>query len=245
MEEYTKTDKHENSNKKIIDSNKESNNEAVSSTELKNDEKAEPYFTPMAARVIGALMEKHLTTPQNYPLTTNSLMNACNQKSNREPVMKLTEGQIGHTVTGLVDRKLAGLEYGERANKITHRACNELDIDRKQQAILTVMLLRSSQTLNDIRTRTARMVEFDDINDIQENIEMMIHRDMPLVVLIPKGAGRREDRFTHTLCGDIDISALEKDTVVAALPEVDNDRLDAIEARLTVIEEKLGISIEL
>ncbi|MGK0269374.1 MAG: hypothetical protein ACI88H_000005 [Cocleimonas sp.] len=210
-----------------------------------NSNQTEAYFNALEARVIGALMEKHLTTPQNYPLTTNSLVNACNQKSNREPVMNLTEGQIGHTVNGLVDRKLAGIDYGERANKITHRVCNELEIDRKQQALLTVMLLRSAQTLNDLKMRTARMVEFDDINDIHETIHSMINRDMPLAVLIPKGSGRREDRFTHLLCGEIDISTLESDKAVKTMPNLDNDRLDAIEARLTVIEEKLGISIEL
>lgn len=204
----------------------------------------EAYFNAQEARVIGALMEKHLTTPQNYPLTSNSLVNACNQKSNREPVMNLTEGQIGHTVNGLVERKLAGIDYGERANKITHRVCNELDLDRKQQALLTVMLLRSSQTLNDLKTRTVRMVEFDDLNDLHDTIGTMIDRDIPLVVLIPKGSGRREDRFTHLLCGDVDVSAMEKEIIISTLPEVDTERLDAIEARLAVIEEKLGISIE-
>ena len=212
---------------------------------LEENELTPPYFNSLEARVIGALMEKHLTTPQNYPLTTNSLVNACNQKSNREPVMNLTEGQVGHTINGLVERKLAGIDYGERANKITHRVCTELDIDRKQQAILTVMLLRSPQTLNDIKTRTARMVDFADLNDIQETIDAMINRDEPLVVLIPKVAGRREERFTQTLCGEIDLSALEKVSVVSSLPTMDNDRLDEIEARLAVIEEKLGISVEL
>jgi len=245
MDRDTEIDANESSNNETSINESSSEATIANTTELEGAENTEPYFNPLEARVIGALMEKHLTTPQNYPLTTNSLLNACNQKSNREPVMKLTEGQVGHTVTGLVDRKLAGIDYGERANKITHRVCNELDIDRKQQAILTVMLLRSSQTLNDIKTRTARMVEFDDLNDIQENIEMMIHRDSPLVVLIPKGTGRREDRYTHTLCGEIDISALEKDSAIIPLPDVDNDRLDAIEARLAVIEEKLGISLKL
>lgn len=218
------------------------NSSTLSSNE---SEKTEAYFNAFEARVIGSLMEKHLTTPQNYPLTTNSLVNACNQKSNREPVMKLTEGQIGHTVNGLVDRKLAGIDYGERANKITHRVCNELDIDRKQQALLTVMLLRKSQTLNDLKTRTARMVEFDGLNDLHDTLNSMIDRDMPLAVLIPKGSGRREDRYTQTLCGDIDLSDLEKDRDAVSLPELDTSRLEAIEARLAVIEEKLGISIEL
>ena len=89
------------------------------------------------------------------------------------------------------------------------------------------------------------MVEFDDLNDLHQSIDEMIHRDNPLVVLIPKGSGRREDRFTHTLSGDIDVSALEKDTVITSLPELDNDKLEAIEARLAVIEKKLGITLEL
>lgn len=209
------------------------------------------FFSAIEARVIGALMEKHLTTPQNYPLTTNSLVNACNQKSNREPVMNLTEGQIGHTVNTLVERKLAGIDYGERANKITHRACNELELDRKQQALLTVMLLRESQTLNDLKTRTARMVEFEDLNELHETVESMINRETPIVVLIPKGSGRREERFTHLLCGGVDVSdvntlgKIQSGSIPSALNDLDNNRLDAIEARLAVIEEKLGISLEL
>ena len=137
------------------------------------------------------------------------------------------------------------IDYGERANKITHRVANELDIDRKQQALLTVMLLRSSQTLNDLKTRTARMVEFDDLNDLHDSLNAMINRDKPLAVLIPKGSGRREERYTHLLCGEIDISAIEKDKPIAMLPEMDNERLDAIEARLAVIEDKLGITLDL
>jgi len=211
---------------------------------LEQTEKA--FFTPIEARVIAALMEKHLTTPNNYPLTMNSLKNACNQKSNREPVMNLTEGQIGHTVNELVERKLAGLEYGDRANKITHRVCTELDIDRKQQAILTVLMLRKPQTLNDLKTRTARMVDFSNIDDVHSTINSMIDRDKPLVTLIPKGAGRREDRYAHTLCGEVDVNNIDdtaKNVTVAVEPlAVENDRLDALEARIAVLEEKLGIT---
>ena len=218
---------------------------ADETNDASNTETTDAFLNALEARLIGSLMEKHLTTPQNYPLTTNALVNACNQKSNREPVMKLTEGQVGHTVNALVERKLAGIDYGERANKITHRVCNELEIDRKQQALLTVMLLRSSQTLNDLKTRTARMVEFDDINDLQETLSSMINRENPLVILIPKGAGRREERYTHLLCGEVDIESIDKDKTVTALPEFDNERLDAIEARLAAIEKELGIEITL
>lgn len=222
-------------NDAIDNVNEIDNNEEQQSTEP-------AYFTPMEARVIGALMEKHLTTPNNYPLTLNSLCNACNQKSNREPVMKLTEGQVGHTINILVERKLAGIDYGDRSNKISHRVCTELSIDRKQQAILTVLLLRKPQTLNDIKTRTARMVDFESNEEIQNTITDMTEREMPLVTLIPKGAGRREDRFAHTLCGEVSVEEIEKDPVLVSNVPVDNDRLDEIEARLTMIEAKLGIS---
>lgn len=203
------------------------------------------FFTAQEARVIASLMEKHLTTPNNYPLTMNSLTNACNQKSNREPVMNLTEGQIGHTINELVDRKLAGLEYGERANKITHRVCTELELDRKQQAVITVLILRKPQTLNDIKTRTARMVDFSGLEEVHDVINNLIERDKPLVILIPKGAGRREERYAHTLCGEVEIEDNAKEPIEINTVSIENDRLDALEARIATIEDKLGININL
>ena len=215
----------------------ESSNTADNSDSQEQAEKN--FFTPMEARVVAALMEKHLTTPNNYPLTMNSLKNACNQKSNREPVMNLTEGQIGHTINELVERKLAGLEYGERANKITHRVCTELDIDRKQQAILTVLMLRHPQTLNDLKTRTARMTDFSSPEEVHNVITSMIEREKPLATLIPKGAGRREDRYAHTLCGEVNIENIAKDSVAIESIPVENDRLDALEARIAVLEAEI------
>jgi len=214
-------------------------------TEESLNKKQESFFTPLEARVIASLMEKHLTTPNNYPLTMNSLTNACNQKSNREPVMNLTEGQIGHTINLLVERKLAGLEYGERANKITHRVCTELDLDRKQQAVLTVLMLRAPQTLNDIKTRTARMADFSGVEEVQEVINSLIEREKPLAILIPKGTGRREERYAHTLCGEVKIEENEKEPMMIDAVAIENDRLDALEARIQAIEEKLGIQLDL
>jgi len=224
--------------------NESSTEESLSeNNETQEDQKA--FFTPLEARVIASLMEKHLTTPNNYPLTMNSLTNACNQKSNREPVMNLTEGQIGHTINLLVERKLAGLEYGERANKITHRVCTELDLDRKQQAILTVLMLRTPQTLNDLKTRTARMADFSGIEEVQDVVDSLMNREKPIAVLIPKGAGRREERYAHTLCGEITIEELNKDVTTVDAVMIENDRLDALEARIIAIEEKLGITLDL
>ncbi len=229
---------------KTIMHDESSTEESLSeNNETQEDQKA--FFTPLEARVIASLMEKHLTTPNNYPLTMNSLTNACNQKSNREPVMNLTEGKIGHTINLLVERKLAGLEYGERANKITHRVCTELDLDRKQQAILTVLMLRTPQTLNDLKTRTARMADFSGIEEVQDVVDSLMNREKPIAVLIPKGAGRREERYAHTLCGEITIEELNKDVTTVDAVMIENDRLDALEARIIAIEEKLGITLDL
>ena len=219
--------------------------EAETNIQENSENEEKPFFTLLEARVIASLMEKHLTTPNNYPLTMNSLTNACNQKSNREPVMNLTEGQIGHTINLLVERKLAGLEYGERANKITHRVCTKLDLDRKQQAVLTVLMLRTPQTLNDIKTRTARMADFSRIEEVQDVINSLIEREKSLVILIPKGAGRREERFTHTLCGEVKIENITKEPAMIDTVVIENERLDALEARIQLIEEKLGITLDL
>lgn len=206
--------------------------------------KEEAFFSPLEARVIAALMEKNLTTPKYYPLTMNSLTNACNQKNNREPVMGLTEGQVGHTVNLLVDRKLASLEYGDRANKVSHHVTLQLDIDRKQQAIMTVLMLRAPQTLNDIKTRTARMAEFEGLEDIEDTLNNLMHRDKPLAVLIPKGVGRREDRYSHTLCGEVDLGSQQKETMTRKALPIENDRMNELEARVAYLEKKLGITSE-
>lgn len=208
-----------------------------------------PFFTQLEARVVASLMEKQLTTPNNYPLTLNSLVLACNQKSNREPVMNLTQGQVEHTVNILRDNNLAGIDYGGRANHITHRVMDELNLDRKAQSILTVLMLRAPQTLNDIKMRTNRMVDFEDVNEIKTILDEMIAREDSYVVQIPKASGSREDRYTHTLCGELKITqtqTIKSNTPQAAMPtrgvnEIESllNRLKKLEARVDQLEEEL------
>jgi uncharacterized protein YceH (UPF0502 family) len=208
------------------------------------DTKSEkPFFTDYEARVIACLMEKQLTTPNNYPLTQNSLMLACNQKSNREPVMNLSEGEVGHTVNLLEARKLVGVDYGGRANHITHRVMNEFGLDRKKQAILCMLMLRAPLTLNDIKARTARMVEFESINEIQTVLAEMMQSEPQLANKIPKGNGSREDRYSHLLCGEIDLSSVNqtstklesKSSVIADLEQ----RIESLEAKVELLMELL------
>ena len=195
------------------------------------------FFTSLEARVIACLMEKQLTTPNNYPLTLNSLMLACNQKSNREPVMELTEGQVGHTVNILKERGLTDIDYSGRANHISHRVMGSLNLNKKKQAILTVLMVRAPLTLNDIKARTARMVEFDDIDDIQNNLDSMISAEFPLVVRIEKSAGSREDRYTHVLCGEIVTNIPDKSPVLGKRVNV-TQRIK-LEERVLALEEKV------
>ncbi len=197
------------------------------------------YFNATEARVMACLMEKQLTTPNNYPLSMNSLLLACNQKSNRVPVMNLTEGELGHSVNQLESRKLVGVDYGGRATHVTHRVMTVFDIDRKQQAVLAVLMVREPITLNDIKTKTGRMEDFAGINEVKEVVESLITRDEALVVRIPKGPGSREDRYTHLLCGEVDVSAPVTQVKSSPKITVDTTRLDELEKRIEQLEAQI------
>ncbi|MCX7553052.1 DUF480 domain-containing protein [Marinicella sp. S1101] len=203
-------------------------------TEENNNKEA--YFSDIEARVIACLMEKQLTTPNNYPLSMNSLLLACNQKTNRVPVMSLTEGQLGHVVNQLDGRSLVGVDYGGRATHVTHRVLTEFKIDRKQQAVLAVLMVREPITLNDIKTKTARMEDFVDADEVKAVVDSLIERDWPLVIRIPKGPGSREDRYTHLLCGEVDITE-----VVQQVKATTNktSRVDQLEARIETLEAQM------
>ncbi|MBT8142420.1 MAG: DUF480 domain-containing protein [Gammaproteobacteria bacterium] len=188
-------------------------------------------------------MEKHLTTPKNYPLTINSLMLACNQKSNRDPVMNLTEGQVGHVVNELVELTLARIDYGSRTNKISHHAHGRITDDRKQQAILCMLMLRDSMTLNDIKARTDRMAVFENVNEIQSTLEDMMARDEATVMIIPKGIGQREDRYTHLLAGEPEIGVVQPVSKVSTTRPVKQEaspsKLQELEERIAKLEEQM------
>jgi uncharacterized protein len=157
------------------------------------------------ARVLGALMEKEITTPDYYPLSVNALMNACNQKSNRDPVMSLDEDAVRAALRGLQDdflvRSVSGAD--SRVTKYEHRLQEAFNFDRREAAILCELLVRGPQTPGELRTRAERMHAFDDLSAIHTTLQKLIKREPPLVKVLPRQSGTKESRYVHLLCGDV------------------------------------------
>jgi uncharacterized protein YceH (UPF0502 family) len=169
-------------------------------------------FSPLEARVIGCLMEKEVTTPDQYPLSLNALTNACNQKTNREPVLELSEAAVQQAVDSLMKKymvsdKSAG--YGGRVTKYKHRFCNtefgSLKFSKQEFGIICVLLLRGAQTPGELRARTNRLCEFADANQVEDTLKgLMARADGPFIARLPRAAGARESRYAHLFSGMID-----------------------------------------
>ncbi|EGR4208891.1 DUF480 domain-containing protein [Vibrio cholerae] len=171
-------------------------------------------LSPLEARVIGCLIEKEVTTPDHYPLTLNSLTTACNQKSNREPVLNLSEAEVQDTVEGLIARRLVSDEssFNSRTSKYQHRFCNtefgELKLNQQELGLICCLLLRGAQTPGELRTRTNRLCTFTDVKETEAVLERLANRDSgELVVKLPREPGKRESRYHHLFCGEVDMAA--------------------------------------
>ena len=167
------------------------------------------------ARVIGCLMEKSVTTPDQYPLTLNALTNACNQKSSRNPVMSLGQGVVQHTVRELAQKHLLLVEdnFKRGVEKYTQRFCNssfsELQFDAAQFAIVCLLLLRGPQTPGELRTRSGRLHPFEDNAAVEVTLNSLIEREGdPLLVKLPRTPGRKDPEYMHLFCGPVDVQAL-------------------------------------
>ena len=164
-----------------------------------------PLLTEAQARVLGALIEKEITTPDYYPLSMNALLNACNQKSNREPVTEFDEDTVRQALHGLDDKNLAGAVRGSdsRVTKYEHRFSEAYNFGRREVAVLCVLLLRGPQTPGELRGRTERLYNFDELSDVQSTLQKLIERDPPLVRVLPRQPGTKESRYMHLFCGDV------------------------------------------
>lgn len=200
-------------------------------------------LTSVQARVLSCLMEKHLATPKNYPLTANSLTLACNQKSNRSPVLAIEEGKVVAAAQQLKELGFVSIDYGDRIIKYSHRAPGMLKITREEQAVLAMLMLREPLTLNDIKARTEKMIGFDSIEHVNDSVQQLISRTPVLVIQLPIAAGQREQRFTHLLCGEPDLSEIVVRTQKSSSSSFASSvKIAELEQRIARLEEALDMA---
>lgn len=208
-----------------------------------------PFDPPLSAeeaRVLGCLIEKEATTPEAYPLTQNACATAANQKTSRYPVMKLDPGRVGQALRQLEQRGLVRSEFGSRATRYAHRADTALELTPAQRTLIGLLLLRGPQTLAELLARSERLHRFDDLDDVRYGLERLASRDAPLVVLVPRGPGQREDRYAQTLAGRVEAAAAPRaETEISeSAPATDPDmqeRLSALESRVAALEAGMNM----
>ncbi|CAN5666511.1 YceH family protein [soil metagenome] len=184
-------------------------------------------LTEVEARVVGALIEKQLTTPEYYPLTLNSLVAACNQKSNREPVVAYDEETVTKALENLREKNIVYVFYGStsRVPKYKHILPDVFELEPPETAVLCVLMLRGAQTLGELRERTSRLYEFSGLGEVNETLDNLMRRDEPLVVKLERLPGQKEARFAHLLAGEIDVSAYAKENPIFN-KQADNQRME-------------------
>jgi uncharacterized protein len=161
-------------------------------------------LTEIETRVLGALIEKDITTPDYYPLSLNALVNACNQKNNRDPVMTLDESSVRDALATLQEKRLAGPASGadSRVSKFEHRLQEVFNFDRREVAVVCVLLLRGAQTPGELRGRTDRMYHFEALEDVVSTLDRLAQREPPLACTLPRQPGTKESRYMHLFSGE-------------------------------------------
>lgn len=194
-------------------------------------------LSELEGRILAALFEKAQTTPDQYPLTVNSLQLACNQKNNRDPVSQYEQGAIVHALRDLENRGWARQSSeGVRAQRWEHRFDQHLGLTPRKAAVLCTLLLRGPQTLNEIHTRSERLAPFPGVEDVEDALERLIERDPPLVVKLPRQPGQREERYMHLLFGAVDPALLAERASVERAPRGGS----ALEARVEALEAEVA-----
>jgi len=195
------------------------------------------------ARVLGALIEKEIITPDYYPLSLNALVNACNQKNNREPVMTLDESSVRTALYNLQAKSLAGPASGadSRVTKYEHRIQEVFNFTRAETAIIDVLLLRGPQTPGELRGRSERMYRFEELSDVQATLQRLIERDPPLVKILPRQPGTKESRYAHLLAGDVEGGrAPAESSAPVARGGIDDERVARLESEVAELKKEIA-----
>lgn len=199
-------------------------------------------LTEIETRIVGSLVEKQLTTPEYYPLTLNALVNACNQKNNRDPVVSYGEKNVSDALDILRDRNLVYVFYGStsRVPKYKHMLPSVYELDDPATAIISELLLRGPQTLGELRGHCERLYAFSSLGEVQETLDGLMRRDDPFVVRLPVQPGRKEARFAHLLSGEIDLESLATAPAArASRTTVDAERFEKLEEEVTNLRSEV------
>jgi uncharacterized protein YceH (UPF0502 family) len=200
-------------------------------------------LTEVEVRALGALVEKDITTPDYYPLSLNALVNACNQKNNRDPVMTLDENAVRDSLATLQEKRLAGPASGtdSRVTKFEHRLQEVFNFDRREIAVLCVLLLRGPQTPGELRGRTERMYSFEALDDVISTLDRLAQREPPLAVILPRQPGMKESRYMHLFSGE---PVLDAPALIAPDSQrstgSSGDRLSRLEDEVAQLREELS-----
>jgi uncharacterized protein len=194
------------------------------------------------ARVLGSLIEKDITTPDYYPLSLNALINACNQKNNREPVTNLDEETVRLALRNLSEKRLAGTAGGadSRVTKYEHRLQEVLNLTRPETAVLCVLLLRGPQTPGELRGRTERMYRFEHFDDVLSALQQLMRREPPLAKALGRRPGTKEIRYAHLLSGDVEAWEMPAETASADGSSADAERMAQIEEQVAALQKEVA-----
>jgi len=202
------------------------------------------HLTDVEVRVLGSLIEKETTTPDYYPLSLNALTNACNQSSNRDPVVQYDEGTVAHAVESLRKRSLvrAIQQSGSRVTKYRHLVNETMGTIARQNAVLGVLMLRGPQTLGELRSRSGRLASFESLDDVETALNQLITREpAALVTQLPRRAGQKEARYAHLLSGEVAIDETEAETAPAAVRGgAASDRIGALEEGMEELRKEVA-----
>lgn len=203
----------------------------------------EVTLNPTELRVLGSLIEKELTTPEYYPLSLNALVNACNQKSNRDPAMSLDESEVSKALDSLRFKQMALVAGGGgRVAKFRHALVEKYRFSPAELALLCELMVRGPQTVGELRGRAERMYQFGDIAEVEEVLAELMDRTQPVVTKLPRQAGRKESRYCHLFGGEPDLAALESagQSESARGRSVDAERVEKLEAELAELRQEVS-----